>query len=29
MYAKDGGAYPDPVLNLTWAYRNPAMPVRR
>jgi formate dehydrogenase major subunit len=26
MYAKDGGAFPDPVLNLTWAYRNPALP---
>ena len=20
MYAKDGGAYPDPILNLTWKY---------
>jgi formate dehydrogenase major subunit len=26
MYAKDGGAYPDPVLNLTWSYRNPDSP---
>ena len=26
MYAKDGGAYPDPVLNITWSYRNPDSP---
>ena len=26
LYAKDGGTYPDPVLNLTWAYRDPASP---
>jgi formate dehydrogenase major subunit len=26
MYAKDGGAYPDPILKLTWAYRQPAKP---
>ena len=26
MYQKDGGAFPDPILNLTWAHRNPAEP---
>ena len=26
MYAKDGGAYPDPVINLTWPYKIPAAP---
>lgn len=26
LYAKDGGAYPDPILNLTWNYTNPANP---
>src|SRR5262245_46720221 len=26
LYAKDGGAYPDPVLNLTWDYKIPAAP---
>lgn len=26
MYAKDGGAYPDPLLKLTWPYRQPAKP---
>ncbi len=26
MYAKDGGAYPDPVVNLTWPYKIPASP---
>lgn len=26
MYAKDGGALPDPVLNLTWPYRQPTKP---
>lgn len=25
-YAKDGGAFPDPVLHLTWSYTNPASP---
>lgn len=25
-YAKEGGAFPDPVLNLTWSYSNPASP---
>ena len=25
-YAKDGGAFPDPILNLTWNYTNPANP---
>jgi formate dehydrogenase major subunit len=26
MYAKDGGAFPDPIVNMTWAYRNPKAP---
>lgn len=26
MYAKDGGALPDPVLKLTWPYRQPTKP---
>jgi formate dehydrogenase major subunit len=26
MYAKEGGAFPDPILNLAWAYKNPANP---
>jgi formate dehydrogenase major subunit len=26
MYAKDGGAFPDPILNLTWNYTNPIEP---
>ncbi len=26
MYAKDGGAFPDPILKLTWAYAQPAKP---
>ena len=26
MYAKDGGTFPDPIVNLTWAYRDPAAP---
>jgi formate dehydrogenase major subunit len=26
LYAKDGGAFPDPVLNLSWAYTNPGSP---
>ena len=26
MYRKDGGAYPDPVLNLTWAHRDADSP---
>lgn len=26
MYAKDGGAFPDPVLKLSWPYRMPAEP---
>src|SRR5271170_4040243 len=26
MYAKDGGAYPDPILNLTWRYTQPESP---
>ena len=26
MYRKDGGAFPDPILNLTWNYTNPIDP---
>jgi len=26
LYKKDGGAFPDPVLNVTWAYSNPLNP---
>jgi formate dehydrogenase major subunit len=26
MYQKDGGKFPDPILNLTWAYSNPSSP---
>ncbi|BAO28031.1 formate dehydrogenase subunit alpha [Sulfuritalea hydrogenivorans sk43H] len=26
MYAKDGGKLPEPILNLTWPYRQPAKP---
>ena len=26
MYKEKGGAYPDPILDLTWAYKNPADP---
>jgi len=26
MYAKDGGAFPDPIKGMSWAYRNPAKP---
>ena len=26
LYKKDGGAFPDPILNLTWPYRNPNDP---
>src|SRR6202163_4170259 len=26
MYRKDGGAFPDPILNLTWDYTNPIDP---
>jgi formate dehydrogenase major subunit len=26
LYRKEGGAFPDPVLNLTWNYTNPANP---
>ena len=26
LYRKDGGQFPDPVLNLTWNYTNPANP---
>jgi formate dehydrogenase major subunit len=26
MYRKEGGAFPDPILNLTWNYTNPTSP---
>jgi len=26
LYAKEGGAFPDPILNLTWPYKIPASP---
>jgi formate dehydrogenase major subunit len=26
LYAKDGGAYPEPIVNTTWDFRNPANP---
>src|ERR1700745_1924465 len=26
MYRKQGGAFPDPILNLTWDYTNPVDP---
>jgi formate dehydrogenase major subunit len=26
MYQKDGGAFPDPILNLTWAHAQPSKP---
>jgi len=26
LYAKEGGALPEPVINLSWAYANPASP---
>ena len=26
MYAKEGGKFPDPILNLTWGYLNPKLP---
>lgn len=26
MYKKDGGAFPDPILNLTWNFRDPLNP---
>jgi formate dehydrogenase major subunit len=26
LYRKEGGAFPDPVLSLTWSYTNPANP---
>jgi formate dehydrogenase major subunit len=26
MYKKDGGAFPDPILNLTWRHKQPADP---
>jgi formate dehydrogenase major subunit len=26
LYAKEGGAFPDPIMNVAWSYRNPAKP---
>jgi len=26
LYKKDGGKFPDPILNLTWAYTDPRHP---
>jgi formate dehydrogenase major subunit len=26
LYQKDGGKFPDPILNLSWAYTNPSSP---
>jgi len=26
LYQKEGGAFPDPIVNLTWAYKNPDEP---
>ncbi|MBU6438133.1 MAG: formate dehydrogenase, partial [Betaproteobacteria bacterium] len=26
LYVKEGGAYPDPIVNLSWPYRQPASP---
>jgi formate dehydrogenase major subunit len=26
LYRKEGGTFPDPILNLTWDYRNPTRP---
>jgi hypothetical protein len=26
MYRKEGGAFPDPILNLSWDYTNPVDP---
>jgi formate dehydrogenase major subunit len=26
LYQKEGGKFPDPILNLTWAYTNPSSP---
>jgi formate dehydrogenase major subunit len=26
LYQKEGGTFPDPILNLTWDYRNPSKP---
>ncbi len=26
MYRKEGGAFPDPILNLTWGYKDPGEP---
>ena len=26
MYKKDGGAFPDPIVNLTWQYKVPHAP---
>ena len=29
LYRKEGGAFPDPILNLTWNYTDPADPIPR
>ena len=29
LYRKEGGALPDPILNLTWNYTDPTDPIRR
>ncbi|CAA7623470.1 Formate dehydrogenase, alpha subunit [Magnetospirillum sp. LM-5] len=26
LYAKEGGKFPDPIMNVDWSYRNPARP---
>ena len=26
LYQKEGGAFPDPILNLTWPYKDPSEP---
>jgi len=26
LYKRDGGKFPDPILNLTWNYSNPSSP---
>jgi len=27
LYKRDGGKFPDPILNLTWNYSNPSSPL--
>ena len=29
MYQKDGGAFPDPIVNLSWTYTRPGRSRRR